>query len=239
MSMRKDEKMKKLYLFLVVLIFVVSLSGCREIKKEEVTTYRTKQIIASLFIDFKDFRNKYENGEEPKIENEKWERSMLIYLGREYIQDDLMKDHELVRSLIFAWGEGDIKYHVVLPGDEERYLAGVLNAATMTSYNISYVINLPAKLISNIRANFSLVDLNETMSKNSKIYNTVVTGSAIIFTLQDILVAFIGLFLAFIMTIIGLTFGLILHPIQTFADMLPCLLGIVKTIFYAFSNLFY
>lgn len=231
--------MKKLYLFLVVLIFVVSLSGCREIKKEEVTTYRTKQIIASLFIDFENFRNKYENGEEPKIEDEKWERSMLIYLGREYTQDDLMKDHELVRSLIFAWGEGDIKYHAVLPGDEERYLAGVLNAATMTSYNISYVINLPAKLISNVRANFSLPDLNETMSKNSKIYNTVVTGSAIIFTLQDILVAFTGLFLAFIMTIIGLTFGFILHPIQTFADMLPCLLGIVKTIFYALSNLFY
>lgn len=109
----------------------------------------------------------------------------------------------------------------------------------MLSYNVSYILNLPAKLIANIRTDLDILYIEDVVEKSGIFNNIVVKGSIAIFIIRDILIALIGFILAIIMVPLGLIIGFIYHPIQTFYDIIPCLWGTLKTTFYAIKHLFY
>lgn len=251
LKLERMNKLKKLFLITLILAFV--LSGCRPIKQEEMNMFRAKQVMASLFTDFETLNKTIETTSEKTeaetetemedvVGSEKCERTMLIWESRNHIQDELVEDHQLCRSFVFAWAEGDLKYHILLPGDQDRTLCATLSATNMTAYNISYLLNLPAKLIANIKTDLNMSDASKAskvLSENNLADQIIIKGSTAVFILNDIFTALIGILLALIMLPIGFFIGLIAHPIQTFYDIIPCLLGLVKTIGYAIKHLSY
>ncbi|WP_100403597.1 hypothetical protein [Bacillus sp. FJAT-42315] len=237
--------MKKILWPFIMLLSIVVLTGCGTPQPEEVDTYRAKQLVASYYGSFDKMLGSSEE-EEELTDFQAFLRDMgdygnvmrttRILEGQSLSRRALVNDPQAMRKLSFAWGEGDLKYHFQLPGDEERWVTGTFSATTMTTYNLSYLVNLPAKLIANIR-------LDIYMWKNAddfeRLTNIVAKGSAITFIALDIFYAIIGFLVAIIMLPIGLILGFLTSPIQTFLDIFPVLFDSLKTLYYAVRNLFY
>ncbi|MBE5395389.1 hypothetical protein [Brevibacillus borstelensis] len=128
----------------------------------------------------------------------------------------------------FWLAERDIRYHLRV--NKDTFLAEELSATANLSYNLSYILNLPAKLIHNIRFDVQLA--NEI---NRSTLGTITMATAILFDVVYAIVGFVG---AWLMLLVGTVVGLVLHPINTFLDIPACIWGLLKTVFYAIYHLF-
>lgn len=128
----------------------------------------------------------------------------------------------------FWLAERDIRYHLRV--NDDTFLAEELSATANLSYNLSYILNLPAKLIHNIRFDIQLA--NEV---DQGTLGTITKVTAILFDVVYAIVGFVG---AWLMLIVGTVVGLLFHPIDTFLDIPACIWGLLKTVFYAIYQLF-
>ncbi len=215
---------KKNLLFILLLLIVIVIPACGTVEKEEVDEYRLKQLFAGTFSD--------------GVESFDVDRYDLLMTGQRVTQDRLEDKPGLMRDLAFAWGEGDIKYHVDLPGDEESLVTTTFSGSLMAAYSYSYIVNAPAKLVSNIRYNFGIVDALRANSSGFTT-DTLSVGVGIMYSLFDLFYLVVGLILASIMFFVGLLIGFVTSPIQTIFDLFPVLWGMVVTTFYAIVNFFY
>ncbi|MBM7648436.1 hypothetical protein JOC78_001378 [Bacillus ectoiniformans] len=225
--------MKKLSLGIIFLIFL--LSGCSQAIPEEVDEYRLKQLIAATFHD-KSLEANFKNITINEVANfllEKEQKERFLYvLGGQYAtKDELVSDPAFMRQLSLAWGEGDLKYHVQLPGDKQQ-LTTTFSATTMTAYNISYLVNIPAKIAANYQTNKLLLEYKG----EEVLEDVVIKGSFYYFLGLDIFYAITGGILAFFMLFFGFFIGLLYSPIQSFLDVFPIFLDFVKTFYYSIKN---
>jgi hypothetical protein len=216
--------MKKKLVILGLLAVVILLTGCRQKEVEEVDVYRLKQIYAGSFCQVEEVYG--------------CKRFYTLMDGQTASNNGLEKNPKFMRDLAFAWGEGDIRYHVDLPGDERYMVSETFSATLMVGYSYSYIINAPVKLISNIRYNFSLLDgLPE--EEVGVVEKSITVGTAILFTLFDLFHLFVGLVFSVVFGILGILFGFITSPLQTIFDILPVLWKMVMTSIYAVLNFFF
>ncbi|WP_433943449.1 hypothetical protein [Paenibacillus sp. SN-8-1] len=143
---------------------------------------------------------------------------------------------ESERNTMFLVAERDLQYHWKAATE----LSGTGNIA----YNVSYLLNLPAKLYRNIQADLGIGKYFNESSMHStgldkKVDKTASIAAPIVLIVMDVLYAIVGLFGAFIMLIFGTLTGLLYHPINTFKDIPGLLVGLVKTIYYAVAHFFY
>ncbi|MBO1515417.1 hypothetical protein [Metabacillus bambusae] len=227
--------------FILLVLLLTILAGCQAPRQEEIDSYRAKQIISSSFINFNNeesVKNQTTDFELilQEVENfGKLRRTELIYGAQTASRKTLVSSPKEMRELAYAWGEGDLKYHILLPGDEGRLLTETFSATTMSTYNFSYIINTPAKLVSNIRTDLYIGE----METGFQLGNLVIQGASVWFIVLDIFYALIGLILAIIMLPIGFIVGFITSPLQTLYDIFPSLIGLLKTMYYAVRNFFY
>ncbi|WEK54285.1 MAG: hypothetical protein P0Y55_17345 [Candidatus Cohnella colombiensis] len=146
------------------------------------------------------------------------------------------------RAFAFFAGERHLKYYFKIPGDsihdfDADLIAEELSGPENFSYNVSYILNLPAKLFRNIQADFGMGPFKKEMDELEASRNQALPG-AFVLAFKDILTAVIGFILALIMMVFGTIIGTILHPIESITDFIPCCWGLIKTIFYAIIHLF-
>ncbi|MDC0765261.1 hypothetical protein POF51_31585 [Brevibacillus sp. AG] len=128
----------------------------------------------------------------------------------------------------FWLAERDIRYHLRV--NDDTFLAEKLSATANLSYNLSYILNLPAKLIHNVLFDIQLVnDVDQTD------LGTLTMATVILFDLVYAIVGFVG---ALLMLLVGTVVGLVCNPINTFLDIPACIWGLLKTVFYAIYHLF-
>jgi len=237
--------LKKSKIALLITLLTFLLAGCEAPKQESIDTYRIKQIMASYYGNINEFTTANENQKEVTDfssllkhleDTEKATRTLYIMEAQSLSRADLIHDPKGMRKLSFAWGEGDLKYHLQLPGDEKRWVMETFSATTMTTYNISYLINLPAKLIANIRLD---IEIAKNADSFEKLGNVVLKGTSYFFIALDVFYALLGLIIALVMLPIGFVIALLTSPIQTFLDIIPVIVDLVKTFYYAVKHLFY
>ena len=148
-----------------------------------------------------------------------------LYVAK-YNSETPNPDNEVATAFWLA--ERDIRYHLMV--NEDRFLAEELSATANFSYNLSYLLNLPAKLIHNVRLDIQLAD-----EVGHKTLGTITVVTAILF---DVVYAIVGFICAMLMLVIGTLVGLVLHPIDTILDIPACIWGLLKTVFYAIYHLF-
>lgn len=142
-------------------------------------------------------------------------------------QNQTPDPNELV-DVAFWLAERDIRYHMKTGND--TFLATELSATANLSYNLSYILNLPAKLIHNIR-----FDIQLTNGFDQTVMRDITMAAAILFDIVYAIVGFVG---AWLMLVFGTLVGLLFHPINTILDIPACIWGLIKTIFYAIYHLF-
>ncbi|WP_433945679.1 hypothetical protein [Paenibacillus sp. SN-8-1] len=140
------------------------------------------------------------------------------------------------KKVLFLVAERDLRYHWSFT----KELSGSGNLA----YNISYLLNLPAKLFRNIQADIGVGKyFNEQAQSESGLssYSNSVYSVAtpVTWIIMDIIYAVIGFFAALLMLIFGTIIGLLHHPINTLTDLPGLIVGVVKTVYYAVAHFFY
>ncbi|MCT1398101.1 hypothetical protein M4D81_03685 [Paenibacillus sp. p3-SID867] len=125
------------------------------------------------------------------------------------------------RTIATAYGETDLRYHLrIIKG---AWMPTTLDFSTNVLYNTSYILNTPSKLVNNLTLNFS----NSLEASSSE---------RLIFAVWDVLHAISGIFVAFIMLVLGSIVGLIFHPVQSVINFFPSLWLVLETLWYAISN---
>ncbi|MDR6121317.1 hypothetical protein QFZ87_000914 [Bacillus sp. SLBN-46] len=137
---------------------------------------------------------------------------------------------------LFYLAERDIKYHLS-DGNSGSATANL-------AYNISYILNTPAKLIHNIRYDYLMtqkefkVDKKVEQSIEGKVGNALLDFSMVVAIVMDIFYAALGLILSIIMLFVGTFIGLIAHPIDTLLNIPAVIWGLLKTVIAAVVNIF-
>ncbi|RKP48015.1 hypothetical protein D7Z26_22710 [Cohnella endophytica] len=137
------------------------------------------------------------------------------------------------RKAAFLLAERSLKYHYGITDN----ISGTANIA----YNLSYILNLPAKLYRNIQVDLGIGKLSNHSDDMTGAAWQIASSkaSAITLILLDIWYAVIGLVSALLMLIFGTLIGLFNHPIRTILDIPALLWGLVKTLYYAIAHFFY
>jgi hypothetical protein len=222
---------RKLILTLILIMTVLGVSGCGAFFDYNEQLYRMKQIAAGAFVTVDSFADLSETKES---------RLLMLQEGEYLTRGKLQDSPGTMRDLAFAWGEGDIKYHIQLPGDD-ALVTTTFSATTIAAYHYSYLINAPAKFVANLRMNFAIMEggIEELAAERGVIEQTISVGMAITYTILDLLYLGIGMFLATILFPFVVVIGFLFNPIQTFLDIIPVVLQTFATTFYALLNFFY
>lgn len=148
------------------------------------------------------------------------------------ISGDSMSD---VEAAYFV-GERDIRYHLIVGNS--------YSATANLGYNISYLLNIPAKLIHNIKYDYKMTqedfkpDEELEQSLEDKIGYAMLDVGLVFLIIMDIIYSIIGLICSYIMIPVGTVIGLLLHPIDSILNIPDFIWGLIKTIFAAVSNIF-
>lgn len=131
-------------------------------------------------------------------------------------------DAKSKRVIATTYGETDIRYHIrIIKG---TWIPTKLDLSTNALCNISYLVNIPSKLIHNLKMDFS----PKFDTSNFERFT---------FIIWDILHVISGSLIAFVMLIFGSIIGLIFHPIHSIINFFPSLWLTVSTIWEAISNI--
>ncbi|WP_040207342.1 hypothetical protein [Neobacillus jeddahensis] len=142
---------------------------------------------------------------------------------------------------LFYLGERDITYHLM---DGNKFMAQEYSATANLAYNLSYLVNTPAKLIHNIRYDYKMTqkdfkaDEKVEQGIEDRIGNSLLDISMVLSIILDTFYALIGLVGSFIMLFLGTLIGLIAHPIDTILNIPSALVGLIKTVIAAVTNIF-
>lgn len=146
-------------------------------------------------------------------------------------------------------GERDIVYHFQA---RDELIALNYSGSTNFMYNVSYIVNAPAKLIHHglldikiIRAAWSTA--SEHDSEGNLLWKETLTKGEFwmvtLFSLAllylDVFYVGVGLLGAGLMTIVGTLAGTLFHPILTFSELLVGVKALLTTIFMAFKNILF
>ncbi|WP_433943781.1 hypothetical protein [Paenibacillus sp. SN-8-1] len=152
------------------------------------------------------------------------------------LMDGFITPKGIDRKLMLLVAERDLRYHMSFT----KELSGSGNLA----YNISYLLNLPAKLFRNIQADIGIGKYFNEQAKSeagissyaSSVYSV---ATPITWIIMDVIYAVIGLFAALLMLVFGTIIGLLHHPINTLTDLPGLIIGVVKTVYFAVAHFFY
>jgi hypothetical protein len=150
------------------------------------------------------------------------------------MKGDSNPDVESEIDMLLYLAERDLKYH--LSPDEVGTFAFEFSGSANFAYNLSYMLNTPAKLIHNIRYDILLTD--HEYVEDEKIANTIVDFSRVLAIILDVIYAAVGFVFANIMLVIGSVTGLLFHPIQTITDLPTVIMGLIETVIEAVTNIF-
>lgn len=143
------------------------------------------------------------------------------------------------KKFIAFLAERDLKYHFQYGSN--RTIASAFSGTTNLSYNISYLVNLPAKIKANYLFNKALVN-GEVEGDLSSMVSSYLSQSQdisfMILMLTDIFYIISGALLAFIMLFFGTIVGFLNHPIQTFTDLPGAIITLLFSLKSAWTNFF-
>jgi len=169
-----------------------------------------------------------------------------------YVYDDYGRG-----DMILKFAERDLTYHNI---NKHKVFSGSNNLL----YNLSYILNLPAKICHNLYWDVcfamhptdyykkleKLRVENDNNKKNDDIVNyilgiviyvLIIVGKillAIYFIILDVITVIIGLVCAIVMLIFGTLIGLLYEPVGTFVDLIPCFISLLGTILHAVVYIF-